>query len=938
LWEEARILPEAEGAEKLEAAAAAAQQAGDARAATWLWMSAGWHWDPAQAFERAAAVYARAAEQSQAAGDAWGAGDARTNQGVAAARQGDLAGARAALQQALAIRERLAPNSSVLVGILNNLSLVAGQQGDLAGVQAYLQGALAIQEQQAPDSPEVASRLYQLGDAAQEQGDLARARGYFQRALAIHQKQRNPDDQRAGAACLNVLGNVAWQQGDLTGAQAYYQRALAVQKQLDPDSVEVAYSLHNLGEVAHEQGDLDAAQAYYQQALTLLEQWVPESQELATGLNTLGALALQRGEPAEAQGYFQRALELLARLAPNSLAMADTFTNLGELALEQGRREEAARCYREGLRLAQARAGRAETVRTSWGLGRTLAAQGDLEGAAAAYQLCLDTLDEWRTRASSEAEERASLWVRYSSPFPEYAALLLNREQPDAAFHVSERAKGRALLEVLATGRTPLLERRLTDEERQEYAQRERSLGQLNRQVLQARQENDEARLKELLPHRDEARFQLANYEQRLYTLHPGLQAQVSEGQPLTADEARALSLPLDTLVLSYLVGEKQALLFALRRPAAAEAEGLAVQVLDVPVKDLTDAAADLRETLVPDDLTPNALEKYQGRWQRHYTERAQALGQTLLGPIQKWLKEVKHLIVCPDQFLYDLPFGALIAPSQKEPLLTTHAVSLAPSVTVLREWLKTAPKSTGLPRLLALGNPVLPSPPSPQKPAEVTEVKIASARQMTDPGGGWRGEFRRTREGDLMPLPGAEKEVQELARLYGDERAVVRVGEAAQEAWVKAEAGKYRILHFATHALLDNAAPMYSKLVLAQEGDLAGEDGLLEAREILQQWWDADLVVLSACQTARGKKAGGEGILGMSWACLVAGARQVVATQWSVRDDSTKALMVKFHQELLAGTPSAEALRRAQVYVREQPQWATPYHWAGFVLVGLGR
>jgi CHAT domain-containing protein len=154
----------------------------------------------------------------------------------------------------------------------------------------------------------------------------------------------------------------------------------------------------------------------------------------------------------------------------------------------------------------------------------------------------------------------------------------------------------------------------------------------------------------------------------------------------------------------------------------------------------------------------------------------------------------------------------------------------------------------------------------------------------------------------------------------------------------VKAEAGKYRILHFATHALLDNAAPMYSKLLLAQEGDLGGEDGLLEAREILQQRWNADLVVLSACQTARGRKAGGEGILGMSWACLAAGARQVVATQWSVRDDSTKALMVKFHQELLAGTPPAEALRRAQVYVRAQPPWAAPYHWAGFVLVGPGR
>jgi CHAT domain-containing protein len=301
---------------------------------------------------------------------------------------------------------------------------------------------------------------------------------------------------------------------------------------------------------------------------------------------------------------------------------------------------------------------------------------------------------------------------------------------------------------------------------------------------------------------------------------------------------------------------------------------------------------------------------------------------------MQAWLKEAHHLIVCPDQFLYDLPFGALIAPGQTEPLLTMHAVSLAPSVTVLGEWLKAKPRSAEPPRLLALGNPALP-------PAEVKVAQLppdsSRPRQLTYPVPPWRGESRRTREGEWVSLPFAEKEVQELAGLYG-ERAAVRVGEAAQEAWVKAEAGQYRILHFATHALLDNAAPMYSFLLLSQTGDMGGEDGCLLAREVLEQRWNADLVVLSACQTARGRKAGGEGILGMSWACLVAGARQVVATQWSVRDDSTRALMVQFHRELLAGKSPAEALRQAQVFVMRQGEWAAPYHWAGFVLIGPGR
>jgi Tfp pilus assembly protein PilF len=553
-------------------------------------------------------------------------------------------------------------------------------------------------------------------------------------------------------------------------AKVYYQRALAIQEQLAPDSPQVADYLNNLGILAHDQGNLVEARDYYQRARAVLEERVPVSLNLASNLTNLGALAHDQGKLGEAKDYYQRARAVLEQISPDSLGVATSLNNLGVVAYEQGGLEEAIRCYRQGLRLAQDRGGREETVANSGGLGRTLAAQGDLPGADEAYLLCLDTLEGWREVAGREAEEQAGLFSRFSSPFPEYAALLLKRDHPGEAFQVSERGKGRALLDVLAVGRTPLLERDLTAEERQEYAQREQKYYQLNQQVLQKQQENDDARLKELRPQRDEARFQLANYEQRLYTLHPGLQAQVGEVKPLTADAARRLPLPPDTLVLSYLVGEKQTLLFALRRTNPKKPGELAVHVLDLEAEALDDEVNSLRASLLPQTATGDASQV------GFYTRRARKVGETLLKPVQKWLKKAKHLIVCSDQSLYDLPFGALIAPGQKEPLLTTHAVSLAPSVTVLGEWLKAVPKAAEPPRLLALGNPAL---PPPAKPEETGEVKIASARQLIDWGGGWRGEFRRTPEGDLVALPFAAEEVQELAGLYG-ERATVQVGEKA--------------------------------------------------------------------------------------------------------------------------------------------------------------
>jgi CHAT domain-containing protein len=221
-------------------------------------------------------------------------------------------------------------------------------------------------------------------------------------------------------------------------------------------------------------------------------------------------------------------------------------------------------------------------------------------------------------------------------------------------------------------------------------------------------------------------------------------------------------------------------------------------------------------------------------------------------------------------------------------------------------------------PELLALGNPAL---------GRETTARISLLRE----------------DDALAPLPDAEREVNTLGSLYGPARSKVLVRDDATEEKVKGEAGKFLLLHFATHALLDDRNPMYSRIILSQAGDAAREDGLLEAWELMKLDLTAEMAVLSACQTARGRVGAGEGMIGMSWALFVAGCPTVIVSQWKVDSARTTDLMLEFHRNLLRWKRNAplmtkaEALREAALKLLHS-QYNHPAYWAGFVLVGNER
>ena len=153
-------------------------------------------------------------------------------------------------------------------------------------------------------------------------------------------------------------------------------------------------------------------------------------------------------------------------------------------------------------------------------------------------------------------------------------------------------------------------------------------------------------------------------------------------------------------------------------------------------------------------------------------------------------------------------------------------------------------------------------------------------------------------------------------------------------------ELGKFRIVHFATHGLLNSQHPELSGLVLSLVDERGRpQNGFLRLQEIYNLRLPADLVVLSACQTALGREVKGEGLVGLTRGFMYAGAQRVVASLWQVDDLATAELMKAFYRGMLReGLSASAALRAAQLEIRRQKRWAAPYYWASFTLQGEWR
>ncbi len=368
---------------------------------------------------------------------------------------------------------------------------------------------------------------------------------------------------------------------------------------------------------------------------------------------------------------------------------------------------------------------------------------------------------------------------------------------------------------------------------------------------------------------------------------------------PVTAD-AIATSIPDErTALLEYIVGNQDgpATLFVVQR------SGLQVHSLEVP-KELSTQVARFVALL-------------EGG--ADAGELAGALGEALLQPALAGLgPNVTRLVIVPDGPLHRLPWDALRLADGRH-VVQHYSVSVAPSAAVVSAlWRRSREAGTSARpmRLLAFGDPTFP------RAGEGGEVPSAN-----DDAEVFRSAFKVS--GGLPRLQASAREIQLVAG-YAPE-AEVRLREAASAAYLKhADLARFRILHFATHALVDEGTAARTALALAP-GE--GESGFVSPGELAALRLDADLVVLSACRTARGVVVEGEGVMGLTAPLLQAGARSVVATSWRIRDQATVAFVKSFYDALARDLPVADALRAAKLDALGRG--AAPNEWAVFTAVG---
>jgi|GEM_PF-5683653 pentatricopeptide repeat protein len=356
------------------------------------------------------------------------------------------------------------------------------------------------------------------------------------------------------------------------------------------------------------------------------------------------------------------------------------------------------------------------------------------------------------------------------------------------------------------------------------------------------------------------------------------------KGEPITMRKAKRV-LSKDEAAVYFIIMENELITFVLTR------KGLEVKSQNINKEDLLVLVKRIRLATKSQLFTPESWD----------TRASNDLYELLISPIEPFLKDKNRICIIPDDYLNYLPFHALQDKNTGKYLIEEYAIYYVPSLSTY-SWLRVRGTSASH-ELLAFGNPEFET---------LDTVAIA---------------FR----GKLQKLPATENEVSVLETIYQPEVQIF-TGLDANEANFKMYAEDFGVLHLATHAQINENSPMRSSICLAAYGN---EDGFLEAREIMKMEINSYLVVLSACKTAYSSVMEGEGMLGLTRAFFSAGVPSVVASLWSVEDNSTSELMVNFHDRVRKGRMPCKALQEAQLYLLRETEFKNPFFWAPFVLIG---
>lgn len=921
--------------------------------------------------------------------------DSLADLGIVEEQRGNLRKAEEDSRRVVAITERLASESMDFATGLNNLGYILIQKGDLDAAASIFRRALVLEEKLEPEQLTIASTLTNLGSIARQQGNLSMAEEYHRRSLEIRQKISPGGPEHS--AGLNNLALIYAERGNLIEAEKLYLQAVSILEKLAPAGYEMLLSLANLGALDHFRGDLDTADEYFRRALMISEKIGPASRYAAGLLGNLGSIAQEQGNLARAREYFLRSLSINEKVASANLDTALALNNLGGLEQEQKDDSHAKEHYERALQIEEIVAPRGPLAATSLSrLGDLAARENDLPGAEADYRRALEIRERLSSEHTEYAESLASLAsllrrkghiddaaklfaqaldalenqiavlgggeeissnfrAKHVNYYKEYIDLLVQQKQPEMAFQVFERLRARELLRILAThldlskgegGALLAQQRSLASDIAAKSSRRTRLFGK----------EHEESQIRALDEEIRELETQLENVSREIRTNNPDYAA-LTQPRHLSVKEVQEHLLDAGTVLLEYDLGEERSYLWLVTSnsvttyelPKRAEIEAAARRL-----RDILTARNDARKGESDVDRLSRAKNA-----DIEYPAAAQALSRMILGPVAARIGN-KRLFVVSDGILQYIPLAALPVPADAAgrasapwpPLIRDHEIVNLPSASVLAVLNKqTAGRSPAARMVAVLADPVF----------DARDARIRTAQTSSQKPGAAESGRRGTEDvplSDRLSRSLLLRSASEIGVIHGgspfprlifaraEAEAILRdipIGQglraldfnASRATATGQELYNYRIVHFATHGLLNSGHPEMSGLVLSLVDEHGKEqNGFLSLEDIYKLNLRADLVVLSACETALGKEIQGEGLVGIARGFMYSGASSVMASLWKVDDLATAEFMKVFYKEMLHDKlRPAAALRRAQIAMSKR--WPSPFFWAGFVLQG---
>ena len=803
-----------------------------------------------------------------------------------------------------------------------------------------------------------ARALQRLALVHRARGDFARARSGHEEVMAV---ARATGDERARADALNGLGRLDYELAEMQSALDFFGQALVIARSIHAPGIE-AYAVNNTGVVYWAMGEHASALEFLEQGL-VARRALGDRQGEAASLSNIGMVLFELGQLRRSAAVQERALAI-ARTLANRRLEGEVLQQLGRIRLRQGAAAAAVDALGSSVALCREVKDRfceasslSQLAAAEGTLGHLAAARehldaalataranqdvfeeattlvmrarlrddaGDLTAAEADAQAALEIIETQRTKVVSP-DLRASYLASTRGAYQMAIDLLMRRQDADPsgsygarALAISERARARSLLDSLsaaAAGVPVSIDPGLKA--------REIAL----RRALDLRAPGFSAVTgSHSPPELDPAVLELIAIDRTLEADIRAAQSRhalLTQARPLEVHEIQAHLGPSDGL-LEFSLGDRRSYLWVIT------ATGFRMHRL--PGRAVLESAAIRVHEAIQDSHRPGM---------RTQARRALAeIGQLLFAGVAASLS-AERLIIVADGALQFVPFAAVPLHRGGEPLLTGHEIVSLPSASAIATLRTPTPDRRAPDRTLALlADPVF-QPGDVRLGSRSRELVLPASRPGDRLPGAFGQSVADTAAGRLERLAYTGAEARRIASLVSPSEALVALGfDATRERAMADDLGRYRFVHFATHALVNTRHPDLSGIVLSTVGrDGATRDGFLRLPDIYNMRLSADVVILSACQTALGRDVRGEGMASLTRGFLHAGARGVVSTLWEVRDRQTSELMVRFYRGMLHdGLKPVAALRAAQLAMMRDPASSAPFYWAGFVLQGEWR